>query len=222
MPERCPAPRARWIVEPVERVITAFHQDVAGDWIAELSCGHNQHVRHRPPFQLHPWVVDHAGRSTKLGSPLDCPLCDRGELPLGLRRVRTSPEWTEQSMPAGLRRRHRLASGTWGQITIHEGRLRLTMGAQPSFEVGPSQGDGVLVIPPEVEHDVHPVGAVRFTIDLSAVDRGSSEDRSGGASEQAADRGGGDPACWAALLCPECGAVLDRSAHRADCPIAPR
>jgi hypothetical protein len=30
---------------------------------------------------------------------------------------------------------------------------------------------------------------------------------------------GGDPACWAHLLCPECGAVLvDDVAHAADCP----
>jgi hypothetical protein len=30
---------------------------------------------------------------------------------------------------------------------------------------------------------------------------------------------GGDPACWAHLLCPECGAMLvDGVVHAADCP----
>ena len=38
----------------VERPITGYHQDELGDWVAELDCGHNQHVRHRPPFQLRP------------------------------------------------------------------------------------------------------------------------------------------------------------------------
>jgi hypothetical protein len=29
---------------------------------------------------------------------------------------------------------------------------------------------------------------------------------------------GGDPVCWAHLLCQECGAMLDGSAHAANCP----
>ncbi|HEX6394673.1 MAG TPA: DUF3565 domain-containing protein [Acidimicrobiales bacterium] len=65
----------------MERAITGFHQDDARDWVAELSCGHNQHVRHKPPFQLRPWVVEASGREERLGSPLECPLCDRGEPP---------------------------------------------------------------------------------------------------------------------------------------------
>ena len=73
----------------VERSITGYHQDEMGDWVAELACGHDQHVRHRPPFQLRAWVLDPDGRLGRLGTPLDCPLCDRCELPEGLRRVRT-------------------------------------------------------------------------------------------------------------------------------------
>src|SRR5689334_11185211 len=29
-----------------------FHQDEQGVWVLELSCGHSQHVRHDPPWQL--------------------------------------------------------------------------------------------------------------------------------------------------------------------------
>ena len=29
---------------------------------------------------------------------------------------------------------------------------------------------------------------------------------------------GGEQACWAGLLCPECGAVLDGGPHREGCP----
>ncbi len=35
--------------------IVGFHQDEHQDWVAELDCGHNQHVRHDPPFQTRPW-----------------------------------------------------------------------------------------------------------------------------------------------------------------------
>lgn len=33
--------------------------------------------------------------------------------------------------------------------------------------------------------------------------------------------GGGDPACWAGLLCLECGAVLDGTGHRPGCSVGP-
>ena len=30
--------------------------------MAELECGHNQHVRHDPPWECRPWVVTPEGR----------------------------------------------------------------------------------------------------------------------------------------------------------------
>lgn len=54
-----------------------FHQDEAGDWVAELACGHGQHIRHNPPFRLAPWVLDEAGRAGRLGTVLECGWCDR-------------------------------------------------------------------------------------------------------------------------------------------------
>jgi hypothetical protein len=63
----------------VERVIRGFRQDDAGEWVAELACGHAQHVRHRPPFQVRPWVLDDAERAARVGQRLECPLCDRSD-----------------------------------------------------------------------------------------------------------------------------------------------
>ncbi|HEY4394364.1 MAG TPA: DUF3565 domain-containing protein [Polyangia bacterium] len=56
--------------------ITGFHQDADGDWVAELGCGHNQHVRHRPPWQRRPWVTTPEGRAARIGQPIECPLCE--------------------------------------------------------------------------------------------------------------------------------------------------
>jgi tellurite methyltransferase len=61
-----------------ERNIVGFLQDDEGTWVAELSCGHRRHVRHRPPFEVRPWVLDEAGRSSHLGSWIDCGLCADG------------------------------------------------------------------------------------------------------------------------------------------------
>ena len=59
--------------------ITGFHQDDEGHWVAELACGHGQHVRHDPPWQLRPWVTTAEGRRGFLGVELECLKCDRGE-----------------------------------------------------------------------------------------------------------------------------------------------
>jgi hypothetical protein len=56
--------------------ITGFHQDDEEDWVAELSCGHGQHVRHNPPWRYRPWVITQAGRDEKLGESLNCMTCD--------------------------------------------------------------------------------------------------------------------------------------------------
>jgi hypothetical protein len=58
-----------------------FHLDDQRHWVAELACGHDQHVRHRPPWELRPWVVTDEGRRGRLGQELDCLRCDRGEPP---------------------------------------------------------------------------------------------------------------------------------------------
>jgi hypothetical protein len=50
----------------------------ADAWIAELECGHTQHVRHQPPFQERPWVLTEEGRAAFIGIRVECPLCDAG------------------------------------------------------------------------------------------------------------------------------------------------
>lgn len=60
----------------MNRRITSFHQDAGQDWVAELECGHEQHVRHDPPWQTRAWVVSVEGREFRLGDELNCLLCD--------------------------------------------------------------------------------------------------------------------------------------------------
>ena len=58
-----------------QRQIVGFHQDAEGQWVAELECGHTQHVRHTPPWQVWPWVLTEAGRGSRLGTLLSCRRC---------------------------------------------------------------------------------------------------------------------------------------------------
>ena len=62
-----------------ERRIVGFHQDEERHWVAELECGHTQHVRHTPPWQVRPWVLTAEGRAGRLGECLPCRACDDAE-----------------------------------------------------------------------------------------------------------------------------------------------
>ncbi|AKE52546.1 DUF3565 domain-containing protein [Kangiella geojedonensis] len=62
----------------MKQSIKDYHKDEHDDWVAELACGHFQHVRHKPPFFNRPWVVTQAGRESMLGEELNCKKCDEG------------------------------------------------------------------------------------------------------------------------------------------------
>lgn len=59
----------------MKRAIVSFHKDEKDDWVADLECGHQQHVRHNPPWQIREWVTTEAGRKTKIGDFLQCKEC---------------------------------------------------------------------------------------------------------------------------------------------------
>ena len=152
----------------MKRAISGFHVDVHGDWVAELDCGHGQHVRHRRPFVMRPWVATEDGRAAMLGSELDCVLCDRMEWPDGLTTYRRTPEFDAASIPDGLQAEHATKRGVWGRICVVEGVLTYHVGApiHRSLRVDPASS---AVIVPEVRHRVEPGGAVRFFVEFARV-----------------------------------------------------
>jgi tellurite resistance-related uncharacterized protein len=122
-------------------------------------------VRHRPPFQDRPWVVTAEGRAERVGTPTECPLCDRAELPDGLTVARTVGPFDNETLPAGLRRDHRVAEHTWGRLRVLDGSARFTMAIEPPLERVLVAGD-TQPIPPAVAHAVHVEGPVRLEVDL--------------------------------------------------------
>lgn len=145
------------------RRIAGFHQDEVGDWVAELSCLHNQHIRHRPPFQERPWVLEPAGRQERIGSAIECPLCDRAELPADLTLLRVAGPWDQETLPAGLRRRHRTAEGVWGVLEVSEGAVGLRIETAPPVDrtVGPGESQA---IPAATPHELSLEGPFRLVL----------------------------------------------------------
>ena len=60
----------------MEQKIIGFHLDEEKHWVADLECGHKQHVRHDPPWTVREWVLTPEGRQSRLGILLDCKRCE--------------------------------------------------------------------------------------------------------------------------------------------------
>lgn len=149
----------------MQRSIQSFHRDAAAHWVADLDCGHCQHVRHNPPFEDRPWTMTEQGRRSKLGQHLLCPNCDRFELPEGFQAYKRTPEFDAASIPDGLRKAHSTKSGVWAKVHVVEGQLRYVVHAPLNQEyiLEPTRA-GIIV--PELLHYVEPLGPVRFFVEF--------------------------------------------------------
>ncbi len=84
-------------------------------------------------------------------------------LPHGLELDRTTDEFDERTVPTGLLRDHRVATGVWGRLVVRSGALRFGFGDDDEFVV--SAGASV-VIPPDRVHHVAVDGPVRFAVEF--------------------------------------------------------
>ena len=57
-------------LERQPRKIVGFHLDENLDWVADLDCGHQQHVRHNPSWTDRHWVT--RGRQAHISHELRC------------------------------------------------------------------------------------------------------------------------------------------------------
>jgi tellurite methyltransferase len=144
----------------MEQPIARFHQDQQAHWVAELACGHTQHMRHVPPWQLRPWVLTEAGRAAMIGARLNCTLCEMGKPPASATPYKQTPRFTEASVPDALLREHRTKRDVWARIVVEQGKLAYHCG-RGVFVLRPGV-DGI--VEPEEPHHVRPLGSVRFHV----------------------------------------------------------
>lgn len=149
----------------VARAIAGYHRDEKGDWVADLECGHPQHVRHRPPMEERPWVLTDEGRASHLGTKLNCLYCNMPTLPADAEPYKTTQEYTETTIPEGMLRDHRIKAGTWGRIIVREGKLLYSL-AEPSGSAWFLRPGIDGIIAPRSAHWVVPHGKVRFVVEF--------------------------------------------------------
>ena len=96
-------------------------------------------------------------------------------LPPGCEVYRSTPVFTETTVPPGLLCSHRTSPGTWGLIRVLDGRLLYRVLDPPSERVLDSSGVPGL-IEPGVPHEVAPLGSVRFQVEFHRMTRAVGAD----------------------------------------------
>jgi tellurite resistance-related uncharacterized protein len=149
----------------MDRSIVNFHQDLENHWVADLDCGHTQHVRHNPPLTSRPWVTTLQGREEKIGKTLNCLKCEKLDFPENFSAYKKSPVFTESTIPKALLSNHSTKQGIWAKINVLEGQLKyfILSPIDKEFTLDSTQLGIVL---PEVIHKVEPIEKVTFYVEF--------------------------------------------------------
>ena len=155
------------------RLLPELRPEMFGHWLSlfDAACAETQSPEAAAAFRERAAAI---ARSLRMGLFEPLPVRPRAEpeaagaagaLPPGLQRVRSTPVFTEETIPPGLLRRHRTAPGTWGLIRVLEGRLLYRVLDPPGERVlDPTRAPGVVA--PGVPHEVSPLGPVRFFVEF--------------------------------------------------------
>ena len=85
-------------------------------------------------------------------------------LPDGVELARTTPEFTAETVPAGLLKAHQVAAEVWGRLCVLEGTV--TFVAEGSGESRVLGAGDTQVIEPEMLHHVEPAEGARFVVEF--------------------------------------------------------
>lgn len=87
------------------------------------------------------------------------------QLPSNVKHYKSTPEFTQDTVPKALQRNHTTAEKVWGRIVVTEGSLRYVV-EEPDpgvYILGPGEPG---VIEPQMPHHVEVIGPVRFCVEF--------------------------------------------------------
>lgn len=86
-------------------------------------------------------------------------------LPDNVYAYKKTPEFNQDTVPAGLLSAHQTKEGTWGLIVVLEGKLEYRI-LEPEPETILLHKSLPGVVEPTILHEVEPVGEVRFYVEF--------------------------------------------------------
>ena len=90
-----------------------------------------------------------------------------GSLPPDVKPYRRTAEFTEQTLPAALRKHHSTKPNVWALIHVLEGRVRYCVPAWNHDEI--LEPGKLGLVAPQVEHFVEPLGPLRMYVEFHAL-----------------------------------------------------
>jgi tellurite resistance-related uncharacterized protein len=85
------------------------------------------------------------------------------DLPSDVAPYKRTPNFTKDTVPAGLLKDHSTAKGVWALIQIENGTLEYTIGEDEVHTLSPGTNG---VVEPTVTHHIRPTGAVSFFVEF--------------------------------------------------------
>jgi tellurite resistance-related uncharacterized protein len=86
-------------------------------------------------------------------------------LPEHVRHYKSTPQFDQDSVPAGLLRNHTTGAQVWGKIVVAEGRLRYCI-EEPEAQQHVLEAGSDGVVEPQMAHHVEVIGPVRFCVEF--------------------------------------------------------
>ena len=87
------------------------------------------------------------------------------QIPNNLNAYKRTPEFDQNTVPAGLLKSHQTKAGTWGKIVILDGQLLYRI-LEPEIEEVTLDKNQPGIVEPEIKHEVKPIEMVRFYIEF--------------------------------------------------------
>ena len=87
------------------------------------------------------------------------------ELPMTVEYYKSTPVFTQRTVPKGLLKAHQTKQGTWGKIVVLSGQLEYRI-LEPMFEEILLSSGKYGVVEPTILHEVSPVGEVTFKVEF--------------------------------------------------------
>lgn len=87
------------------------------------------------------------------------------EIPNTTTLSRTSPVFTEETVPKGLLKDHNLKAGTWGSLIVEQGQVAFYLAGMTAPEAEINAGERWTILPEE-KHFIRVHGEARFYIEF--------------------------------------------------------
>lgn len=135
----------------IERKILSIEEETNEEFVASLSCGHKRHLRHDPPRETRPRLLDSQEREAIIGTQIDCGRCLQRLIPDGFEPY-FEKEFDTNSVPEGLLQDHSLKPAVWGKLSLKRGSAEFVEG-ESYHQIRAGQS---MVVLPEIVHYLKP------------------------------------------------------------------